>query len=164
MPVRNLELYTFLDGTERRVAKLDEVGNPYSGEAVGSVGRADEALVAEVTGRARQVFLTSHWPVWQQAEVLDRAARTLDAERSAFAELIASEAGKPVEQSGRRSTGRSQRCGSRLPQPGLWAATRFPSRARRPTLRVAQRRNRARQRFRVRLQAGRFDEALGASR
>src|SRR5258708_27067004 len=84
----------------RRIAEgpTAVVREPWSGAELGRVGLADEAhaqeaVAASVLAFARMRARTSY----ERKAALARIAGEIDARREAFAELIAREAGKPIE-------------------------------------------------------------------
>ena len=75
------------------------VREPWSGEELGRVVMADEALAEEATRAAvaafpRMAARTSH----ERRMALVRVAQEIEARRDRFAELLAREAGKPIGQ------------------------------------------------------------------
>ncbi len=74
-----------------------EVRSPWDGSVVGTVptgGRADTADAIEAAHRATLNPL----PAYRRAEILDGAAARIEANRDAFARILALEIGKPVSQ------------------------------------------------------------------
>src|SRR5271166_1912865 len=75
------------------------VREPWSGEELGRVVMADEALAEEATKAAvaafpRMAARTSH----ERRAALARVAQEIEARKDRFAELLAREAGKPIGQ------------------------------------------------------------------
>ena len=74
-----------------------EVRSPWDGSVVGVVatgGRSETADAIDAAHRATR----SPLPAYRRAEILDRAAAGIEANRDAFARILALEIGKPVSQ------------------------------------------------------------------
>src|SRR3954452_480133 len=75
----------------------DEVKSPYDGSPVGRVAQGDAALVDRAAKAAHAAFETADFPQHARAEMLERAAGLVADRVEDLAEVIASEAGKPIK-------------------------------------------------------------------
>ncbi|HXY91000.1 MAG TPA: aldehyde dehydrogenase family protein [Acidimicrobiia bacterium] len=73
------------------------VRSPYDGHEVGRVPACDTAQVDRAVEAAATALRHTPIPLWQRAEILDRAARLLDERQEEFARTIADEAAKPLK-------------------------------------------------------------------
>ena len=73
------------------------VRSPYDGHEVGRVPACDTAQVDRAVEAAVTALRHTPIPLWQRAEILDRAARLLDERQEEFARTIADEAAKPLK-------------------------------------------------------------------
>jgi acyl-CoA reductase-like NAD-dependent aldehyde dehydrogenase len=74
-----------------------EVKSPYDGSPVGRVAQGDAALVDRAAKAAHSAFETADFPQHARAEMLERAAGLVADRVDDLAEVIASEAGKPIK-------------------------------------------------------------------
>lgn len=80
-------------------AQQIDVFSPYDGRLIGSVPCLDASAVPAILERARQgVRQAAAMPRHQRARVLEEAARRVQEQAQAFAELIVAEAGKTLRQ------------------------------------------------------------------
>lgn len=80
-------------------AQQIDVFSPYDGRLIGSVPCLDASAVPAILERARQgVRQAGAMPRHQRARVLEEAARRVQEQAQAFAELIVAEAGKTLRQ------------------------------------------------------------------
>ncbi|MFJ1570970.1 aldehyde dehydrogenase family protein [Pseudomonas sp. NPDC088322] len=80
-------------------AQQIDVFSPYDGRLIGSVPCQDASAVPAILERARQgVRQAAAMPRHQRARVLEEAARRVQEQAQAFAELIVAEAGKTLRQ------------------------------------------------------------------
>lgn len=80
-------------------AQQIDVFSPYDGRLIGSVPCLDVSAVPAILERARQgVRQAAAMPRHQRARVLEEAARRVQEQAQAFAELIVAEAGKTLRQ------------------------------------------------------------------
>jgi acyl-CoA reductase-like NAD-dependent aldehyde dehydrogenase len=73
------------------------VRSPYDGSLIGEVPSLSAEDVDAAVRRAKAALDAKSLPLWQRAEILDRAAQRLAARRDEFAEVIAREAAKPIK-------------------------------------------------------------------
>ncbi|WP_188035883.1 aldehyde dehydrogenase family protein [Pseudomonas sp. EZ-C24] len=84
---------------QRVEAQQIDVFSPYDGRLIGSVPCLDASAVPAILERARQgVRQAAAMPRHQRARVLEEAARRVQEQAQAFAELIVAEAGKTLRQ------------------------------------------------------------------
>ncbi|WP_411561709.1 aldehyde dehydrogenase family protein [Pseudomonas shirazensis] len=80
-------------------AQQIDVFSPYDGRLIGSVPCLDASAIPAILERARQgVRQAAAMPRHQRARVLEEAARRVQEQAQAFAELIVAEAGKTLRQ------------------------------------------------------------------
>lgn len=80
-------------------AQQIDVFSPYDGRLIGSVPCLDASAIPAILERARQgVLQAAAMPRHQRARVLEEAARRVQEQAQAFAELIVAEAGKTLRQ------------------------------------------------------------------
>ncbi|MBV4499849.1 aldehyde dehydrogenase family protein [Pseudomonas shirazensis] len=80
-------------------AQQIDVFSPYDGRLIGSVPCLDASAIPAILDRARQgVRQAAAMPRHQRARVLEEAARRVQEQAQAFAELIVAEAGKTLRQ------------------------------------------------------------------
>jgi len=93
--------YKFLIGGEWRESEIiSEVRNPYNGEIVGKVYYASEKDAEDAVKLALEAFKkTKKMPSYKRAEILSNIASKIEEERTELAEIITSEAGKPIKMS-----------------------------------------------------------------
>jgi len=94
-PVRAAQ--SIIGGKERGGSKRP-VLSPATGERIGDVAEADEAVVAEAMAAAQQGF--AQWsavPVEERARILDRAGDLLESRRGVFIALLQEEGGKTLD-------------------------------------------------------------------
>jgi acyl-CoA reductase-like NAD-dependent aldehyde dehydrogenase len=85
-----------LAGSRYSGTEAIEVRSPYDGALIGSIPACNSDDVDRAVRAARSV-LSDPMPQWQRAQILDTAARLLAERRDHFAEIIASEAAKPIK-------------------------------------------------------------------
>ena len=88
-----------IDGKERSEGRVHPVVDPSRGETVASWVEATDAEVDAALGAARRTFDNGTWrrmPSARRAEILDRVAATIHAERERLAALEALDTGKAV--------------------------------------------------------------------
>lgn len=86
-------------GKENRPGKAGSftLHAPFSGKSLAEVALADGAQAEEAIAAARQAFATYRFtPAHERASLLIEASLRLEAEREAFARLLAEEVGKPL--------------------------------------------------------------------
>jgi acyl-CoA reductase-like NAD-dependent aldehyde dehydrogenase len=87
-----------LGGEQVETGETYEVRSPFDGAVVALVHRAGPAEVERAIAGAVAAFETTrHLASWQREEVLKKIAAGIAAQREAFAEAIALEAGKPIK-------------------------------------------------------------------
>ena len=94
-PVRAAQ--SIIGGKERGGSKRP-VLSPATGERIGDVAEADEAVAAEAMAAAQQGF--AQWsavPVEERARILDRAGDLLESRRGVFIALLQEEGGKTLD-------------------------------------------------------------------
>lgn len=74
-----------------------EVRSPFSGELLGSVPLLGVAEVERGVAAAKAALHDQPLPVWQRAEILEKASSLLRERHEEFAQLIAHEAAKPIK-------------------------------------------------------------------
>jgi len=86
-----------IGGTETALPDSIDVMNPYTGEVIASVAKAEATDVDRACGIAAGALAeVESFPAHRRAEVLDGAARLVASRSGELAWLIASEAGKPL--------------------------------------------------------------------
>ncbi|MCB0999349.1 MAG: aldehyde dehydrogenase family protein [Acidimicrobiales bacterium] len=73
------------------------VRSPYDGSLIGEIPSQTAADVDRAVATAKAALHAGPMPLWQRAEILDRAAARLTARRDEFAEIVAKEAAKPIK-------------------------------------------------------------------
>lgn len=98
-----MEIGSIINGSERidRESETMEVRNPFNGELVANMFLADEKDMNEAIENSRQAFhkTMKNMPAHERADILRRAAELLEQKEDEFAEIIATEAGKPIKHS-----------------------------------------------------------------
>jgi len=91
--------YKFLVGGEWRESEIiSEVRNPYNGEIVGKVYYASKKDAEDSVKFASEAFKgTKKMPSYQRAEILSNIASKIKENQTELAEIITSEAGKPIK-------------------------------------------------------------------
>lgn len=87
-----------------------EVRSPYDGDLVGRVPAVDSADARDAVDAANRARARGPLPQHQRAEILEHAARLVEADEEHLATLLAAEAGKPL----RAARTEVQRCASTL--------------------------------------------------
>jgi RHH-type proline utilization regulon transcriptional repressor/proline dehydrogenase/delta 1-pyrroline-5-carboxylate dehydrogenase len=93
-----LRLAQSIIGGKRRSGTTRPVLSPSTGQPIGEVAEADEAVAHEAMAAARLGF--AHWsamPVEERARILDRAGDLLEQRRGDFIALLQSEGGKTLD-------------------------------------------------------------------
>jgi acyl-CoA reductase-like NAD-dependent aldehyde dehydrogenase len=85
----------FIAGAWHETGKWDEVRSPYSGAIVGEVARGSARDAGDAIDAAQRA-LEEPLPAHARAQLLDRIAATLRAEREDLAVVVCAEAGKPI--------------------------------------------------------------------
>ncbi len=85
-----------IDGSERETGRWLEVTSPYDGRVVGRIAQAGAAEALEAMEAAQAAFAAGPPLPYERAEILERAAIGLQAQREEVARGIAEEAGKPL--------------------------------------------------------------------
>jgi len=86
-----------LAGERFRAAEAISVVSPYDGHPIGAVPKCTAADVDRAVKAAKAVMVDEPMPPYARAEVLDRAAALLRERHEDFAQVIASEAAKPIK-------------------------------------------------------------------
>ncbi len=92
------ELHPLPIGGER-ITTADEIviRSPFDGAELGRVPKAGPGDVDAAVRAARTVLHDDPLRAWQRAEILDTAARRIEARQEDLARRIASEAAKPIK-------------------------------------------------------------------
>ncbi|TCJ17389.1 aldehyde dehydrogenase family protein [Rubrobacter taiwanensis] len=85
-----------IGGEWTRANEYISVRSPYNDSEVGRVGKADPEHVERALERAHEA-LSSPIPAYRRAEILERAARSVEENAEDLARTIALEAGKPMK-------------------------------------------------------------------
>src|SRR3954454_12103032 len=92
------ELNPFIGVKAISTSATYEVRSPYDDALVAVVHRAGASEIESAIAAAARVFETTRkLPSWQRAEILNRVALGIEAQREEFARTIALEAGKPIK-------------------------------------------------------------------
>jgi acyl-CoA reductase-like NAD-dependent aldehyde dehydrogenase len=86
-----------LAGERVRATDALTVASPYDGSIIGTVPKCTAADVDRAVKAARAVMTDGELPPYERAEILDRAAASLRDRREEFAQIIATEAAKPIK-------------------------------------------------------------------
>jgi len=85
-----------IGGDHVRTGDCADVLNPYDGSVVGRVAIAGPSEVDRAVEAAAEAFRRNDFPQHERAAVLRRAADLVEWRQDAFADVICSEAGKPI--------------------------------------------------------------------
>src|SRR3954453_6833338 len=93
-----LQLNPFIGGKPVSTSDTYQVRSPDDDALVAVIHRAGAAEIERAIAAASRVFETTRkLPSWQRAEILNRGALGIEAQREGFAPTIALEAGKPIK-------------------------------------------------------------------
>jgi acyl-CoA reductase-like NAD-dependent aldehyde dehydrogenase len=86
-----------LAGERHTSSKTIVVTSPYNGAVIGEIPACTPDDVDRAVASARAALAAGPLPLWQRAAILDKAADLLSQRKEQFAQIISSEAAKPIK-------------------------------------------------------------------
>ncbi len=87
----------FINGNWEKGSLYNDVTNPFSGEIIGKVPKADESdIERSISSALNSSRISKALPAYERARILQKVSRKIEERQEELAKLIALESGKPI--------------------------------------------------------------------